>query len=60
MFDEWIMDILFSNDDENRLYINENVNGDICLFLGIVYVFCVNGKYKFIYKGYKVFLFLFF
>lgn len=53
MFDEWTTDILFSNDDENRLYINENVNGDICLSLGIVHVLRANGKHKFTYKGYK-------
>lgn len=60
MFYEWIVEFLFSIDDENRLYMDENVNGDICLFLGIVYVFYVNGKYKFIYEGNEVFLFLFF
>lgn len=31
--------------------------GNICLFMGVVYVFCVNGEYKFIYDGKEVFMF---
>lgn len=36
LFDEWILEFLFKNFSGNRLYIDENVNGDICLFIGIV------------------------
>lgn len=56
MFDKWILEFLFNNENNKRFYIDENVNGDVCLFLGVVYVFCVKGEYKFIYEGKEGFL----
>lgn len=51
MFYEWTAESLFSIDDENRLYMDENANGDICLSMGIVHVLHANGKHKFTYEG---------
>lgn len=56
MFDKWILEILFKNKNDNRLYIDENLNGDICLLFGKVIVFCVNGEFRFVYEGKEVFL----
>lgn len=56
MFDDWILEFLFNKGVYISLYIDENFNGDICLLFGVVYVFCVNGEYKFIYEGKEGFL----
>lgn len=49
MYGKWSLEFIFI--DDKKLYINENLNGDICLLMGMVYVFCVNGEYRFIYDG---------
>lgn len=51
LFDEWTPEPLFKNFSGNRLYIDENVNGDICLSIGIVQVLCANGDHRFTYEG---------
>lgn len=51
MFNKWTPEPLFSNENNNRLYVNENVNGDICLSFGIVHVLRGNGEHRFTYIG---------
>lgn len=51
MFDKWTPEILFKNKNDNRLYINENLNGDICLSFGKVIVLRANGEFRFAYEG---------
>lgn len=51
MFDKWTPKIFFERKNDNRLYIDQNSNGDICLSFGIVIVLRTNGEYKFTYKG---------
>lgn len=51
MLDKWTPEPLFNNENNKRLYIDENVNGDVCLSLGVVHVLCANGEHKFTYEG---------
>lgn len=51
MFDKWTPDTLFKNKNDNRLYIDENLNGDICLSFGKVIVLRANGEFRFAYEG---------
>lgn len=51
MFDKWTPKIFFEDKNDNRLYIDQNSNGDICQSFGIVIVLRTNGEYKFTYKG---------
>lgn len=51
MLDKWTPKIFFEDKNDNRLYIDQNSNGDICLSFGIVIVLRTNGEYKFTYKG---------
>lgn len=51
MLVKWTPEPLFNNENNNRLYIDENVNGDVYLSLGVVHVLCANGEHKFTYEG---------
>lgn len=51
LFDEWTPKPLFNNFNGNRLYIDENINGDICLSIEIVEVLRANGDHLFSYEG---------
>lgn len=49
MHGKWSSDSIFT--DDKKLYINENLNGDICLSMGTVHVLCANGDHRFTYDG---------
>lgn len=49
MHGKWSSEYIFH--DDKRLYINENLNGDICLSMGAVHVFRANGDHRFTYDG---------
>lgn len=49
MHGKWSSESIFT--DDKKLYINENLNGDICLSMGTVHVLCANGDHRFTYDG---------
>lgn len=51
MFDDWTPETLFNKDVHISLYTDENLNGDICLSMGVVHVLRANGWHRFTYEG---------
>lgn len=51
MFDKWTPEPLFDDNNDYRLYIDENFNGDICLSMGVAHVLRGNGEHRFTYEG---------
>lgn len=51
MFDKWTPKPIFDKENDYRLYIDENINGDICLSMGVVHVLRANGGHRFTYEG---------
>lgn len=49
MHGKWSSESIFN--DDKRLYINENLNGDICLSKGAVHVLRANGDLRLTYDG---------
>lgn len=51
LFGDWTPWPYLSNKNDNRLYVDDNINANICLSMGAVHVLHANGKHRFTYEG---------